>query len=308
MKILPICIYFLLGLFIELYDLAASATPRLKQGKGIPSLRKDIEREDFPDAVRLTSPVDQYNFRRWFTFIAELQFYRPSRRWNEVNYDCAGLVRYAFVEALKKHTPQWYQSMGLSGPIAIPDVKKYNYPEVPILGVRVFRIKGGKEYGGRGVWGMEVGKYGGGRVWGYGGISFLLPYFPTPTLSHTPTLPHSHTSLEFNVAADAYHLMAYNTVFLGKEDDVAQKGDLLFFLNEHNPNMPYHVMIFVGAEEGVMGGAKDWLVYHTGPDKNSPGEVRKVQRSLLKQHPDPKWRPVLNNPHFLGYFRWKILD
>lgn len=224
MKILPICIYFLLGLFIELYDLDASATPRLKQGEGIPPLRKDIEREDFPDAVRLTSSVDQYNFPRWFTFIAELQFYRPSRRWSEVNYDCAGLVRYAFVEALKKHTPQWYQSMGLSGPIAIPDVKKYNYPEVPILGVRVFRIKGGKEYGGRGVW----------------GYIFL-----------TPILPHSHTSLEFNVAADAYHLMAYNTVFLGKEDDVAQKGDLLFFLNEHNPNMPYHVMIFVGTADKI---------------------------------------------------------
>jgi len=215
----------------------------------------DSDQDGFPDAVELTSPADRLNFRRWFTFIAELQFYRPSERWSQVNYDCAGLVRYAFVEALKKHTLPWHRNMGLSELMDIPDVKKYHYPQVPVLGVKVFSSAAG-----------------------------------------------------FGVVADAYQLMAYNTVFLGKEEEVAQKGDLLFFLNENNPNMPYHVMIFVGKEEGVSGGQEDWLVYHTGPDKTLPGEVRKVQRSLLKQHPNPTWRPVLDNPRFLGYFRWKILD
>ncbi|MBE3131976.1 MAG: DUF1175 family protein, partial [Acidobacteria bacterium] len=49
--------------------------------------------------------------------------------------------------------------------------------------------------------------------------------------------------------------------------------------------------------------ADDWVVYHTGPDDASPGEVRKVRLIDLMRHPSPRWRPVTANPVFVGVFR-----
>jgi uncharacterized protein YfaT (DUF1175 family) len=52
----------------------------------------------------------------------------------------------------------------------------------------------------------------------------------------------------------------------------------------------------------------DWLVYHTGPDGASPGEVRKVALADLERHPSPRWRPIAANREFIGVFRLTILD
>ena len=51
----------------------------------------------------------------------------------------------------------------------------------------------------------------------------------------------------------------------------------------------------------------DWVVYHTGPSDDGPGEVRKVRLETLQQHPAPRWRPVAANPHFVGVFRLAAL-
>ncbi|RKX48463.1 MAG: hypothetical protein DRP38_04720 [Thermotogae bacterium] len=49
-----------------------------------------------------------------------------------------------------------------------------------------------------------------------------------------------------------------------------------------------------------------WVVYHTGPVEGG-GELRKVKwRDLLNA--DPAWQPDILNPHFLGFFRFSILD
>jgi hypothetical protein len=49
------------------------------------------------------------------------------------------------------------------------------------------------------------------------------------------------------------------------------------------------------------------VVYHTGPDRGSLGEIRRVTMAELLDHPDARWRPINSNPNFLGVYRWNIL-
>lgn len=52
------------------------------------------------------------------------------------------------------------------------------------------------------------------------------------------------------------------------------------------------------------------LLYHTGPDGSAgtdPGEVRRVRLDDLMHHPEPDFRPLPENPAFLGLYRWHLL-
>lgn len=72
----------------------------------------DLDHDGIPDAAELLSFNDRENFRRWFTWIAEMQFYKVSEEWNTEQRDCAGLVRFAWRESLREHDRAWYQRMG----------------------------------------------------------------------------------------------------------------------------------------------------------------------------------------------------
>ena len=72
----------------------------------------DLDHDGIPDAAELLSFNDRENFRRWFTWIAEMQFYKLSEEWNTEQRDCAGLVRFAWRESLREHDRAWYQRMG----------------------------------------------------------------------------------------------------------------------------------------------------------------------------------------------------
>lgn len=50
-----------------------------------------------------------------------------------------------------------------------------------------------------------------------------------------------------------------------------------------------------------------WLLYHTGPEGNTAGQVKRVTVAEMLQHPEPRWRPVPGNDNFLGVYRWNIL-
>lgn len=110
----------------------------------------------------------------------------------------------------------------------------------------------------------------------------------------------------FGEFADADTLVSLNARRIGRDVRAAQPGDLLYFRQEQAES-PSHVMVFVGASRFDKG-PSDWLVYHTGPDGGSPGEVRKVTVADLQRHPSPRWRPVPANPAFIGVFRLAILD
>ncbi|WP_446744993.1 DUF1175 domain-containing protein [Silvibacterium acidisoli] len=99
--------------------------------------------------------------------------------------------------------------------------------------------------------------------------------------------------------ADARTLWRWNTFFLSRDVQRARPGDLLFF-RQLEQNSPYHSMIVTGA-------AQKWVIYHTGPIGEKPGEVRRVLLQDLLQHPDPRWRPNPENSNFLGVYRWNIL-
>jgi uncharacterized protein YfaT (DUF1175 family) len=55
-----------------------------------------------PVFLRLDTERDQRAFRRWFTFLAEVQYFvKPPDRPIEIK-DCAALIRYAYREALRR--------------------------------------------------------------------------------------------------------------------------------------------------------------------------------------------------------------
>ena len=93
--------------------------------------------------------------------------------------------------------------------------------------------------------------------------------------------------------------------FVARDADRAEPGDLLFYRQEGD-HMPFHSMIYLGASQ-IAKDAGRYLVYHTGPDAGGPGEIRRPTLDELRRFPEPDWRPLPENPRFLGVFRWNIL-
>ncbi len=197
---------------------------------------EDRDGDGFPDMVELNTESERDAFREFFVNVARLQISSPHSQFTE--RDCGGLVRFAYRESLKRG-----------------DILPYTYPQVPLLGVNIFRIKPGG--------------------------------FSSDKIEE-----------DFSVFASSFYLLAYNVVPLGKEEEKAKAGDLLFFFQPTSFSYPYHVMIYEG--EGR-------VIYHTGPIGEGEG-VRETTLASLRRHPDKNWHPAKNNPNFLGFFRWKILN
>ncbi len=86
----------------------------------------DSDNDGIPDVVELHTFQDRDNFRRWFTAIAEMQ------------YDCAGLARFAMREALRRHDRLWFQKMGPGYETVASDVAGFDLDHNP-LGEKIFR-------------------------------------------------------------------------------------------------------------------------------------------------------------------------
>jgi uncharacterized protein len=98
----------------------------------------DSDNDGIPDAAELHTFQDRDNFRRWFTAIAETQFYQLSDQWNAEQRDCAGLVRFAMREALRRHDRVWFQKIGPGYETVAPDVAGFDLNQNP-LGEKIFR-------------------------------------------------------------------------------------------------------------------------------------------------------------------------
>ena len=118
-------------------SIKASKTTRATS-TAVESLMLDSDNDGIPDGAELRSYEDRERFRRWFTHIAEMQFYRPSDQWNSEQRDCAGLVRFAWREALRTHDRAWFLKMGPGYEALAPDVKGYQI-ENGLLGEKLFR-------------------------------------------------------------------------------------------------------------------------------------------------------------------------
>jgi len=106
------------------------------------SVSLDSDNDGIPNSAELQSHMDRENFRRWFTAIAEAQYYGLSEQWNAEQRDCSGLVRFAWREALRRHDRVWFQKMGPGYKAVAPDVARYTLEHGP-LGEKLFRSEFG---------------------------------------------------------------------------------------------------------------------------------------------------------------------
>jgi hypothetical protein len=98
----------------------------------------DSDNDGIPDVEELRTYQDRDNFRRWFTAIAESQFYQASDQWNADQRDCAGLARFAIREALRHHDRAWFQKMGPDYQTVAADVAEFDLDHNP-MGEKIFR-------------------------------------------------------------------------------------------------------------------------------------------------------------------------
>jgi uncharacterized protein YfaT (DUF1175 family) len=117
---------------------AAESAPAATAAPATTVTSSDGDADGIPDAAELHTHNDRENFRRWFTGIAEQQFYEPSKEWNAEQRDCAGLVRFAWREALRRHDRRWLARMGAGYEAFAPDVRAYTL-DGGLLGERLFR-------------------------------------------------------------------------------------------------------------------------------------------------------------------------
>jgi len=231
----------------------------------------DSLHDGFPDAARIVRPEDRATFVHWLTFLAEVQYYAPSPAASDEIHDCAGLIRFAFRNALMNHTAAWRRRVlaGNNGSVAeierqadFGTLSQFTYPDWP-LGPNLFRTRAGP---------LAAGDLADGA---------------------------------FAQFADVATLLHYNTFFVSRDVRAAQPGDLLFYF-QPNQDEAYHSMLFVGRSH-FQPQREDWVVYHTGNINGQAGEVREVEVQSLMQIPDPRWRPLASNPRFLGVYRFELL-
>lgn len=151
---------------------------------------RDSLEDGTPDSLRLDSPRDREAFRRWFTFLAEAQYFQPEgARPAEIN-DCAALIRYCYRETLHIHDAAWTASAQLPLVPAFDSPVKYQYPFTP-LGSSLFRVRAG-------------------------------PF-------HAADLDTNLNPGAFAQFADAQTLWRWNCHFVSRDMAAARAGDLIFF-------------------------------------------------------------------------------
>ena len=146
--------------------------------------------------------------------------------------------------------------------------------------------------------GMEIGAPPGEvRAWNYPHTPLGAALFRVAPGALSPEDLQRSAFAQF---ADAKTLVERNAYHVSRDVRQALPGDLLFY-RQFGQSSPWHSMIVdrVGTETLV--------VYNTGEDHGNAGEMRRVALSELLEHPQPQWRPLPDNPNFLGVYRWNIL-
>lgn len=224
-------------------------------------LRDSLE-DGTPDFMRLGNPADRDVFRRWFTWLAEAQYFQPAAERPAEIADCAALLRYAYRESLRAHYPGWAADARVPVVPAFEPVARYDRV-YSILGGNLFRVRSG---------------------------SFR---------------PSDLSGGAFAQFADAKTLWRLNCHRVSRRLAAAQPGDLLFFRRE-GAEETFHSMIYLGPSQFTRDGQR-YLVYHTGPDRDSAGEIRRFTVDEMLRFPRSEWRPLESNGSFLGVYRWNIL-
>lgn len=94
--------------------------------------------------------------------------------------------------------------------------------------------------------------------------------------------------------ASAIGLIQDNSRFVAKDLNQAKPGDLLFF----DQGEDQHLMIFMG----------DYIAYHRGTSTRQDNGLRAVGFDQLMHWKDARWQPRIDNPNFIGIFRFSFLS
>ncbi len=94
-----------------------------------------------PDFLRL-DPADERIFRRWFTFLAEAQYFQPREARPPEIVDCAALIRWAYREALRVHDSRWAAEARVPLLAGADSIAAWHYPDRR-LGPNLFRVTEG---------------------------------------------------------------------------------------------------------------------------------------------------------------------
>lgn len=102
--------------------------------------------------------------------------------------------------------------------------------------------------------------------------------------------------------ADAETLLGFSFTALGRDARrlEVKTGDVLAFRQPRDSGDVFHLMLVVAPSDKAHG--EIHVVYHPG-EKDAPVRVGRLSE-LVREAPG-EWRPVPENPSFLGFFRFK---
>jgi uncharacterized protein YfaT (DUF1175 family) len=224
-----------------------------------------------PDFLRLGDPADREVFRRWFTLIADYQAVRPRAEVPAEISDCAGLLRYAYREALKRHNDSWFLATGIEIQAPPGEIRVWHYPETP-LKTGLFRVEPGP---------FDAADVGNGAF---------------TQFADSKTLVERNA---FLVGRDVRQAQPGDLLFFRQFGQSSPWHSMIVTRIGAEPGVVYHT----GPDRGQAGEPPQGRE----PVRGNPGEIRRVTLAELLDHPDARWRPISANPNFLGVYRWNIL-
>jgi uncharacterized protein YfaT (DUF1175 family) len=103
----------------------------------------DRDEDGFPDVAELQTEEERAAFRTRFVAVARSQRPEPDSRWHPDQRDCAGLVRYAYRQALRADiSPRASRYVQSEGPAGWGRIA-FAFPDIPYLEDRPFRVRDG---------------------------------------------------------------------------------------------------------------------------------------------------------------------
>jgi len=159
----------------------------------------DLDQDGYPDVAEFHSIAQREAFLRWFAAIAEAQFSAISPTWKPEDQDCAGLLRFAYVEALKPKTQAWFKQFAYLPETKVPPISAYPLPRITRS---VFRVAPGA---------YQPDDVREGRLVGRTSAMYLMRYSST-FLGRTPDKAQRGDLLFFIrplARGSAYHSMVY---------------------------------------------------------------------------------------------------
>jgi uncharacterized protein YfaT (DUF1175 family) len=223
-----------------------------------------------PDFMRLGDPADREVFRRWFTLIADYQAVRPRAEIPAEISDCAGLLRYAYREALKRHNDSWFLATGIEIQAPPGEIRAWHYPETP-LKTGLFRVEPGP---------FDAADVGNGAF---------------AQFADAKTLVERNA---FLVSRDVRQARPGDLLFFRQFGQSSPWHSMIVTrIGGAGGGLPHRT------------GSRRFrrTTPRTKPVRGDPGEIRRVTLAELLDHPDARWRPISANPNFLGVYRWNIL-